>query len=263
MFTSYKIPLWLVFAAQIFLDIHHVLREDVGRAFSDLSNSAQLISASIEETLQFHASLRVETWPPSNDRVLKSILARIDDWVKTDPIQRARKRLRRPEGEPFKLMKQHPLLCGLWAYHLKALFHKVGVVFAGAWGSIMYCAHLYNAVRQEKLLHRRWKDIELIMKLQEGNIFVGDPPKTPEDYLKRFALSMGYSASAFARNKRPRGSLLEASKTGPRGMQELAPRRADVQGQLLPRLAANGPDDAGSGEDRREIELGEGRRGEV
>ncbi|KAL1963061.1 hypothetical protein VTN77DRAFT_8707 [Rasamsonia byssochlamydoides] len=221
MFKTHKIPLWLVFAAQVFLDIHHVLREDIDRGFSDLCTSASLISASIEETLKFHAKLRVETWPPSNDRVLRDILDRINGLVNTDPIQKAKRRLGRSAGEPFKLMKQHPVFCGLWAYSLKALFQEVGVVFAGAWGSIMYTAHLYNAVRQEKLLHRPWKDMELVSGLQEANIFVGSRPKTPEDYLKRFALSMGYSASSFARNKR--GGPLEASKTGPKGMVELAP----------------------------------------
>lgn len=44
-----KREIWLVFAAQVFLDIHHVLREDVGRGYADLVQSAQLISHSILE----------------------------------------------------------------------------------------------------------------------------------------------------------------------------------------------------------------------
>jgi hypothetical protein len=221
-FKSKKIPIWLAFAAQVFLDIHHVLREDVDRAFGELFTTGRAAHGAISRSLEFHSTLRVETWPRSNDEALKGVLAMIQNWVMNDPIQEVKNRFGRPIGEEFSLMRQHPIFCGLLQYHLKVMQHEIGITLAGAWGSIMYTGHLYNAVRREKLLNKGWTDMDLIMAMQgQESFFVGARPDTPEDYLKRFALSMGYSASAFAKNKR-RGRL-EASKKGPRGLSCLAP----------------------------------------
>jgi hypothetical protein len=103
-------------------------------------------------------------------------------------------------------MKEHPVFCGLMAYSLKIVYLEVGVAFVNAWGSLFYTYHLYNAVRQEKLLTKEWKDMEVVFGLQ-GHIFVGDRPKNPEEYLKQFTLSLGYSATAFAKNRRKGTSL--------------------------------------------------------
>jgi hypothetical protein len=222
MFNSHQIPLWLVFATQIFLDIHHLLRQDIARGHAELYQSAKAINGSIEQNLAFHTSLRVDTWPASNDLVLKNIQGQLDAWVAKDQIQLAKQKIGHSAGEPFKLLKQHPLFCGLLMYGFKALFQEVGIAFSGAWGSIMYSGHLYHAVRNEKFLNKQWRDMELVTFLQgPEHFFVGDEPRTAEEYLKKFCLSMGYSATAFARNRR-KGSL-EASKKGPKGLVELAP----------------------------------------
>ena len=98
--------------------------------------------------------------------------------------------------------------------------HELGVDFANAWGSIMYASHLYNATRQEKLLSKPWKDMELLMALQSTErLFVGNTPKDSEAYFKRFLLSMGYSSTVFASNRRRNAPI--ASARGPRGLSEL------------------------------------------
>ncbi|EZF52372.1 hypothetical protein H103_04532 [Trichophyton rubrum CBS 288.86] len=101
-----------------------------------------------------------------------------------------------------------------------AKFQEVSLAFADAWGSILYTYHLYNAVKQEKLLRNNWPDMDVIMGMQD-KIFVGDRPQTPEDYLKQFALSMGWSAAAFSRNRRQ--GALPVSSRGPKTLKELAP----------------------------------------
>lgn len=83
----------------------------------------------------------------------------------------------------------------------------------------MYAGHLYNAVRQEKLLNTQWDHMKLFM-LQD-NFFVVDRPQAPDKYLKRFVLSLGASASTFAKNKRKQ--KIEESKKGSRVLEELAP----------------------------------------
>ena len=99
-------------------------------------------------------------------------------------------------------------------------FQDVSLAFVNAWGSVLYTAHLYNASRQEGFLPRVWKDMEMVISLQSPErMFVGNAPRQLDEYLKRFILSMGYSASIFASN-RSRGGLA-ASPRGPRSLMEL------------------------------------------
>ncbi|KAF7502110.1 hypothetical protein GJ744_007108 [Endocarpon pusillum] len=223
-----KIPLWLTFAAQIFLDIHHTLREKVGDGLFDLVKSARYVENSITQVLKFHENLRIENWPRSNDQGLLQILELITNWVKTDPVEAARRRLIKgprlqlPPTEPFLLLKHHPIYCGLLSYSIKALTQEASIIFVNAWGSVLYSAHLYNALRQEKLISTPWQDMDLALLMHRiEDMFIGDFPKAIDDYFKRFSLAMGYSASMFAKNRRKAGVI--ASKAGPRGLNNISP----------------------------------------
>ncbi|KAL4803818.1 hypothetical protein BDV18DRAFT_144489 [Aspergillus unguis] len=220
LFRTKKLPIWLVFAAQVFLDIQHQLRDQIERPFKDLNACASNIENSIRLNLDFHAKLRIVNWPERNDDMLSVFLNQIDDWIHEDftkPLKR-RPNLWNPDEE-FKLLKWHPLLCGTLMYYFKAQFQEVGRTFAGAWGSIMYSAHLYNALRHEKLIHGNWDDMDIIISLHDG-IFIGDPPRNPEGYLKQFNLATGLSATAYAKNRRQTARLPEA-KNGPKGIKAL------------------------------------------
>lgn len=80
------IPLWLVFAAQCFLDAQHELKEDICRGHDQLRNSAKSIRASIEASMRFHESLRIVNWPKSNDTQFTEMLRVIRDWVTRDVV---------------------------------------------------------------------------------------------------------------------------------------------------------------------------------
>lgn len=135
-----------------------------------------------------------------------------------------------PPPEPFRLLKQYPLLCGLFSFVIQTKAQELGVFFANAWGSIMYTGHLYNACRQEKFLPKAWKDMELLIALHGTEpFFVGDPPKDSEGYLKRYLLSMGYSATAFASNRRK--GAAKASARGPKVLPTLCPAGALFMGR--------------------------------
>ncbi|KAL9002095.1 MAG: hypothetical protein Q9180_009991 [Flavoplaca navasiana] len=86
----------------------------------------------------------------------------------------------------------------------------------------MYTGQLYNAVRQEGLMPRSkvWKDMEFVIALQGSDkFFVGDAPTELDEYLKRFLLSMGYSAALFAKNRRKNAHAVSAK--GPRQLTKL------------------------------------------
>lgn len=206
-----------MFAVQVFLTIHHVLRDEVSRPFCELQRSALTMSNSIKSTLKMHDKLHAETWPRENDIILREIQADMAYWCATDPLQVERTRLGQPTGENFRLFQWHPLFCGLLLYRFKMLYQEAGIIFVGAWGSVLYSIHLYNALQQENLLTARWADLDMLQAIHPES-WVGGPPRTSDEYIKRFCLSMGYSAANFAKNRRDQRP--RASKNGPKGLTE-------------------------------------------
>lgn len=113
---------------------------------------------------------------------LDSLQKRYVDLVKTDRWRIAKLKLGTDLGKLFQHMKSHPLFCGLHLYALQVLYEASGVSLSAAWGSILYSARLYNAVRQEKLLEAQWKDMELLLRLQ-SDVYLGERSTNPEEYL--------------------------------------------------------------------------------
>ena len=96
------IPLWLVLSAQCFLDAQHVVGQDVARGFAELERTAIAIRSSIKENLDFHASLRVDTWPRQNDYQFSATLTVIEQYVLNDMVADKMKAVRlRDLNYPF------------------------------------------------------------------------------------------------------------------------------------------------------------------
>ena len=88
------IPLWVVFAAQCFLDAQHVLGKDVDRGHTEVQQTANAIRASIKQNLEFHQTLRIENWPRYNDTVFRDSLTVIEEWICQDFIAKKLKTVR-------------------------------------------------------------------------------------------------------------------------------------------------------------------------
>ncbi|KAF2703036.1 hypothetical protein K504DRAFT_452005 [Pleomassaria siparia CBS 279.74] len=228
MFKTKELTLSLSFAATLFLDIHHILRAQVDSCFGKLQKVASYAQNSIDQNFEFHKDLHIDNWPRANDDALKEFSDFITKWIRDDvhtKIARYMNRMFMPK--PYYLYRKHPWLCGLWKYHIQIRLHEIGIAFSNAWGSIMSCVHIYNAIQGEKMNTSQWKDMDVAISLQGADsFFVGDPPKSPEGYLKRFAMAMGLSATEYAKpsktkkkNKNKKGLLL--SKRGPHSMKEL------------------------------------------
>lgn len=219
-----EVPLWLAFAATLFLDIHHILRDEVDFCFKRLADTADYVVKSINQILEFHSDLKVENWPAQNDEVMKAFAAEIKYWIQDDPhLVAARQLKRRNMPEPFYLFRKHPWSCGLWKYYIQVHFQELSIAFVNAWGSIMFCGHLYNALQQEKLITNQWTDMDIVFTLQgTDTFFIGEPPTNPENYLKRFSLAIGASATSVSGKARKKKGIVH-SKRGPQGFKELAP----------------------------------------
>ncbi|KAK4168249.1 hypothetical protein QBC43DRAFT_201563 [Cladorrhinum sp. PSN259] len=223
-------PFYLVFATQIFLDIHHILREEVPDVAKHVINQISTIGETIGRHLEFHKDLKIDTWPASNDRELTGMIQKVH-WIVEDPIHQikiknyARMKILPPEStQPNSMLRSSPVIAGLMLYHFRFELHDVGIAVANCWGSITYSWHLYNALKSEKLLSGIWKDMEIAYSLLgDSNIHVGHAPGNTDEYFKRFCLQMGISSSSFAKLRRQLKPGGLASRAGPRGISKVVP----------------------------------------
>ena len=168
--------------------------------------------------------MQIVNWPKSNDKVLENIIMDCEMYARADFLDAVRTKtysqlgLAKPSDSTFVLLKRHPVLCGMILFRLKLQVQEAGITIAGAWGALPVILHLYNAARQEGALEKHWLDLEaLILANGADRIFVGSLPEKPQDYLKRFLIVMGYSATTLSTNRRPKIGAV-ASKRGPREM---------------------------------------------
>ncbi|KAJ8130719.1 hypothetical protein O1611_g2907 [Lasiodiplodia mahajangana] len=223
-----QVPFYAIFAAQIFLDITYELGKDIERPFHTLVTHTTFMDNDIKTHFDFHANLKINTWPASNDQVIRA-LQRDIQWLGTDPLRAAQTKfyeragMEVPEQESHRLYRMSPVTCGLFLYHYRTRYRDIGLGVADVWGSIQYCEHLYNALHHEGLLDGQWPDMDIVVtNLGEGSFFVGgELPATPPNYFKKFSLQMGTSAAAMMKGRRKKTPL--ESKAGPRGLKESSP----------------------------------------
>ena len=221
-----KMSLWLLFGVQCFLEAHHTLRDRVSRAFSELKLFAHGVKATAEENFEFHKTLRIDNWPVTNDHAMRqALITRVDQLIVKDRIHATLQKSARgkPVPEPFFLFRNHPIFCGTALFALQIQAQELGQTFVNAWGSVMYTAHLYNAVYQEDACGLWWPEMEAVIDLHGADrLFVGGRPTTKKDYLTRFLLCMAYSAASL-QQQQGRQTNLKASRNGPRGLREVSP----------------------------------------
>ncbi|KAF5536640.1 hypothetical protein FMEXI_10240 [Fusarium mexicanum] len=152
-----KTPFYLVFATQILLDVHHILRADTASVFETLSSQTSAMRNDLNLHIKHHQNLKSETWPASNERMLKELEQSIA-WIGKDPVFLAKKRVGQKVGaqvtddQMYRIHFLSPILSGLLLFHFLAGMHEIGIAVMNAWGSVTYPAHLYNALQQEGLL---------------------------------------------------------------------------------------------------------------
>jgi hypothetical protein len=231
---THKVPFYLVFSAQVYLDIHHLLRDQVGRGLQEMAHQSNIMRNDLKSHLTFHENLKIKTWSTTNDKILTNAEKMIA-WLGEDPVHQVKvKEYRKmglplaPDAQKYYLMAQSPVLAGLVLYHCRTLTYEIGITVANAWGSITYSYHLYNALQRERLMRVSWPDMDIITsQLGESNFYVGGGdgavPKNPAAYFIKFCLQMGVTAAAFGDPKKRRAGMDIESKAGPRGIEHGAP----------------------------------------
>ncbi|KAI8948207.1 hypothetical protein F4801DRAFT_469679 [Xylaria longipes] len=223
-----EIPFYAVFAAQIFLDITYELSEDIQRPFSTMVSHTTFMDNDIKLHFEFHAKLKINTWPATNDLLIRQLQNGIQS-IGKDPLRSVQAKMYKrhgvefPDVESHRLFRMSPVISGLFLYYFRSQYHGIGLAVADVWGSIQYCKHLYNALSHEKLLNASWPDMDVLAaNLGEESFYVGgEVPKTPQEYFNKFSLQMGTSVAAMTKKRRKNTPL--QSKAGPRGLKDASP----------------------------------------
>jgi hypothetical protein len=216
--TDKEQPFWLTFAFQVYLDIRHILRENVDRGFKDLCRGAQPIADSIDRILTLNRQTDLHT---AVDKSMKHLSATIGFWTKHDQVGALvgqRSMTLDPsttqQMPPNYHLERDPLWCGLLLYNFRTAAHQGAVFTANASNFILATAHLYNSLRQTGILPCEWPDMERLIAMHRAkNLFVGDLPTTFTNSMKSFGLVIGLPTSILAKNPRLHTSNHRVSKS--------------------------------------------------
>ncbi|KAK3311172.1 uncharacterized protein B0T15DRAFT_489798 [Chaetomium strumarium] len=220
-----QVPFHLVFAAQIYLDIHHTLRAKAASGGMRMVVEATMMHSELDKHLEFHQDLKMATLPVESDHMVGE-LHNVLVSVLRDPVYEAKVRVM-PVAVTMRrhrILQHSPVLAGLTLFQLRICTYKVGMSVANTWRSIQSAYHLYHALQTCGLLRGTWTDMEVAHSLLgDSAFFVGDPPRSFDDSLKKFCLQVGVTAAAVADARQPGGWLhgggvrTMVSRAGPRG----------------------------------------------
>jgi hypothetical protein len=236
-----NLPLWLVFAAQSYLDVHHILRTDVGRGLKELQAAGNAAKGTLEEHFRFMKANKCEWRDRKDESECRQMLRTVEEWgCNTQETKYLNKYSKRKSGVGWDencVVKKHPLLAGLLKFSIHMMMQYEGILLVNSITTVVSIAHLYNAAQQEGYLSRDkpWQDLEFVLNVHSAqDIFVGGRPTNTGDYAKRMALAQGVSPETFARNRRSLGPKF--SKKGYRELNVVCP----VAGAFSSRYCSGG-----------------------
>lgn len=203
-----KVDVWLCFATQIFLDVHHIMRHDKLGAFGDLRMSGIRIQKTVDDYFQLSKTHPQPTfWPKEGNKEIRNIGSAVESWIIKDVFLDVRAKLSRVGSAPEKhaLLSQHAILCGLILFNLNMRMQSVGQQLITQWYNVQQLAFLQNLVINSPT-HKglRWPDMDAFLEIHgESHIFVGSRPKNAKESLNRLELATGISsATNFARDSK-------------------------------------------------------------
>ncbi|EED24643.1 conserved hypothetical protein [Talaromyces stipitatus ATCC 10500] len=205
-----RVTLWLCFASQIFLDVHHIMRHSTLGAFGDLRMAGLRIQKTIDDYLQLSKTHpQPKFWPKEGDEEIRNISSTVKSWIIQDLFLdiRVLSELDRIGSPPEKhaLFSQHAILCGLILFNLNIRMQFVGQQLVTQWYDVQQLAFLHNLIiNSPKHNDLRWPDMDAFIKIHgESHIFVGSRPKNANESLNRLELATGISSAVnFARDSK-------------------------------------------------------------
>lgn len=180
------VPLWLAFAAQLFVDSRLVLGEDYCQAIEDRDFIFHKTINSCLETLEGNEKLVLE----HRDRMQQ----RCGVILPTNTNVEKRLEL---------LMQENPAFTGLWASYGQVVLADIAFEANDHGLSLLPLAYLYFFLHAEGYLTSEWYDMDLIINTHGvERIFVGGLPTGAQQMVTKLELAAGFSLTRWAKGPR-------------------------------------------------------------
>ena len=176
-----NIPTWLVFALQSFLDIHHILRDEVDRPFID----TKAVCRSIRDKMQFYLD-EVPCLPDdTHDTCFRRSMR-----VYIDVINQLFSH-RGGSGIHDDLFALHPLWCGLLEFFLLTQYHYYGIREVDVRGILIATMHLYRAMQTHCINAPVWSDLDVVLGIHGSEVLIANRNTTLQQCRQRLGAAMG------------------------------------------------------------------------
>ncbi|KAL2875019.1 hypothetical protein SGCOL_009722 [Colletotrichum sp. CLE4] len=224
-----EIPFYFVYAAQLLIDIHGVMGNNLPFIRVQFMRGLSTLQELMTQAWYIHQSTRMDPKALRCFPLLQRTVLSMPKMTR-DPILVEKQRLKKPIADPslerLRLMKTDPVMAGLVMYTFRAATYRIGICLANDTLSAISTMHLYNALYQEGLLKAKWWDMELIKELAgKSQFYVGNPPSDPKGYIKSFLMQTGLKSVYM--------SQLQRSKTQTKLYKELKNRRRISEGATV------------------------------
>lgn len=147
-------PIWLVFATQVLVDIFHITRYQPGLALAEV----RLTAAKHEKSLKAYCEFSKDKNDTDRDmyqsrdgsltekKYLAWMKKFIDEWVHEDRIGKIQGTMSsKYNRHPFWLLSYHPILCGAFVFSMNISMQALGRNIAQSWKMTQGALHIYNA----------------------------------------------------------------------------------------------------------------------
>lgn len=216
-----KFPTWTILATQLFVDTRRELKTDTSRGLQELQRDASWIIEAFEDCLEFGKTNNVNSWFHVHSELVRSHIQNLRRIAFDDCVQVIINEFVDKEYSAklswggFFLLKNHPMLCGLFLQGFLVEFQRTGTHLASGQGLVSCAMHLCHAAHLTGLLppDMKWSDLDYVIE-KHGDpwIFVGERPQTLSKCFVHLNLSLGIRPSALAQDR----ILRSNSKASPR-----------------------------------------------
>lgn len=198
-----RVSLRAIFATQLALDCLRILGKNSERPYHDFMATNTIIAKSTQALSEFYTEKGSRARGPLKPEHTQAALRWAKIWHGQDPIATQRRELGdRRDIKEHLVLKYSPLLSGWWMQYVRFEWNWEGVAVANSISLPLFCARLYYAFVQEKLLSKEsWPDMDALCILQRGAMWAGNAPRSGE-YIKNLMLCGGHSVTQLASNPR-------------------------------------------------------------
>ncbi|KAI4958498.1 hypothetical protein J4E86_004099 [Alternaria arbusti] len=186
-----EIPIWVQFAAQIYIDIQNVLGDRLDAPLDELKMWVQVSHQRLNEFLCDNDEIDMWNWTSEKPftkpiKTLEQHHVTAEAWVRGDVFTATLQEIHLPHLSRYKrenhaLLRRHPLGCGVLQYSMFQDLHEYGLQFQTATDCIRPMIYLYAATRLLSEDSPAWPDMELlILRQNPERLFFGK--NRPTDY---------------------------------------------------------------------------------